>query len=156
MTVYVDNFRAPATVGRIRGRWSHLTADSPDELHAFAARLGHRRDWFQARCKYARCPTVDGVCAHFHYDVVDRNRTAAIALGAVPIDLREMGALVSARRPQFRKDSPMADNQPTPTPVNEIDDSLSDGDDIVYAPCQPIGCDAGRHLPGCVYAEADE
>lgn len=102
MTVYVDNFRAPATVGRIRGRWSHLTADTPDELHEFAARLGHRREWFQAKCKHGACPTIDGVCAHFHYDVVDNRRTAAIALGATPIDLREMGALISARRPHYR------------------------------------------------------
>lgn len=102
MTVYVDNFRTPATVGRLRGRWSHLTADTPDELHAFAERLGHRREWFQAKCKHLPCPTVDGVCAHFHYDVVDRKRTEAIALGAKAIDIREMGALVSARRSQFR------------------------------------------------------
>lgn len=102
MTVYVDNFRAPATVGRIRGRWSHLTADTPDELHEFAARLGHRLEWFQAKCKHGACPTIGGVCAHFHYDVVDSRRTAAIALGATPIDLRAMGALISARRPHYR------------------------------------------------------
>lgn len=108
MTVYVDNFRTPATVGRIRGRWSHLTADTVEELHAFADRLGHRREWFQAKCKYGKCPTVEGVCAHFHYDVVDSNRTKAIALGAQPIDIREMGALVSARRPRFRQQAPDA------------------------------------------------
>lgn len=22
-------------------------------------------------------------------------------------------------------------------------------------PCQPIGCDSGYHIPGCVYAEVD-
>ncbi|MFJ8687381.1 DUF4031 domain-containing protein [Micromonospora wenchangensis] len=102
MTVYVDNFRAPATVGRIRGRWSHLTADTVEELHEFADRLGHRREWFQARCKHGSCPTRDGVCVHWHYDVVDRKRTEAIALGAQPIDIREMGALISARRKALR------------------------------------------------------
>lgn len=102
MTVYVDNYRRPATVGRIRARWSHLTADTPEELHAFAARLGHRREWFQARCKHASCPVRDGVCAHFHYDVVDARRDAAIALGAKAIDIRELGAIVSARRPYYR------------------------------------------------------
>jgi hypothetical protein len=102
MTVYVDNYRVPATVGRIRGRWSHLTADTPEELHEFAARIGHRREWFQGKCKHGACPTIDGVCAHFHYDVVDNRRAAAIEAGAKPIDLREMGALVSARRPYFR------------------------------------------------------
>lgn len=105
MTVYVDAARIPARVGRVNARWSHLTADSPAELHEFAARLGHRREWFQAKCKYGKCPTIEGVCAHFHYDVVDRKRTEAIALGAKPIDIREMGAVVSARRPKFRQDS---------------------------------------------------
>lgn len=31
--------------------------------------------------------------------------------------------------------------------INEWDDSIGD-----LAPCQPIGCDAGMHLPGCAYA----
>jgi hypothetical protein len=30
--------------------------------------------------------------------------------------------------------------------VNEWDDSLD-----MPAPCQPIGCDNGYHLPGCVF-----
>lgn len=97
MTVYVDNFRTPATVGRIRGRWSHLTADTQDELHAFAARLGMDRKWFQEQCK-TRCAPEGQPCPHWHYDVVDAGRTAAIALGAKAINLREMGALISARR----------------------------------------------------------
>lgn len=101
MTVYVDNFRVPARIGRISGRWSHLTADTVEELHTFAERLGQRREWFQARCKNLTCPTVGGVCAHFHYDVVDRRRSRAIELGAEPIDIREMGALVSERRRRF-------------------------------------------------------
>ncbi len=35
--------------------------------------------------------------------------------------------------------------------INEWDDSIDD-----YAPCQPIGCDHGRHLPGCYYTAGDE
>jgi hypothetical protein len=107
VSVYVDNFRAPATVGRIRARWSHLTADTVEELHRFAAHLGHRREWFQGRCKSATCPTVeDGACVHFHYDVVDRARTSAIAHGALPIDIREMGALIAERRRRLREGTP--------------------------------------------------
>ena len=98
MTVYVDNYRVPATVGRITGRWSHLTADSPEELQAFAARLGLRQAWFQARCRYATCPAPHGVCVHFHYDVVDSMRTRAVQAGAVTIDIRDFGALITARR----------------------------------------------------------
>jgi hypothetical protein len=105
MTVYVDNFRAPARVGNIRGRWSHLTADTPAELHQFATLIGLKTSWFQAKCKHGPCPTIDGVCAHFHYDVVDAKRTEAIAAGAKGIDIRELGAIVSARRPEYRRAS---------------------------------------------------
>lgn len=105
MTVYVDNYRVPATVGRIRARWSHLTADTPDELHAFAARLGMRRDWFQEQCK-TKCAPEGQPCPHWHYDVVDARRTEAIALGAKAINLREMGALISARRDAAKQAQP--------------------------------------------------
>jgi hypothetical protein len=44
----------------------------------------------------------------------------------------------------------------TATPVNEVDDSLSEPGYPVYAPCQPIGCDNGHHLPGCVFIERDQ
>lgn len=102
MTVYVDNFRVPARVGRISARWSHLTADTPEELHEFAQRLGMKRGWFQGRCKNGNCPTVNNICTHYHYDVVDSRRTEAIALGAQPITLREMGGITSGRRDRFR------------------------------------------------------
>ena len=102
MSVYVDNFRSPATVGRIRGRWSHLSADTVAELHELAQQIGLKPEWFQARCKHGSCPAVDGVCAHFHYDVIDAKRAEAIAAGAKAIDIREFGAITSARRAQFR------------------------------------------------------
>ena len=94
MTVYVDNFRAPAVVGRIRGRWSHLTADTEAELHAFAERLGLHRAWYQAKCKHGPCSP----CPHWHYDVVDAKRQTAIQLGAKAIDIRELGAIIRGRR----------------------------------------------------------
>jgi hypothetical protein len=87
MTVYVDDFRVPARVGRLSGRWSHLFVDQPDELHAFAAQLGLRRSWFQDK--------GDGL---WHYDVTDSNRAEAIRLGAAPVTWREPGDLIRARR----------------------------------------------------------
>ena len=87
MTVYVDDFRMPARVGRLRARWSYLTADTRDELHAFATRLGLQRGWFQDK--------DDG---RWHYDVTDSKRGEAIALGATPVGIREMGEFVRARR----------------------------------------------------------
>ena len=101
MTVYVDNFRVPATVGRVRGRWSHLTADTVEELHAFAASIGMQRSWFQERCK-TRCAPEGQPCPHWHYDVVDARRTAAIAAGAQAVDLRQMGEIIRARRAGVR------------------------------------------------------
>ncbi len=95
MTVYVDNYRVPATVGRIRARWSHLTADTPTELHSFAAQLGLKREWFQGKCKRLCGPDS---CPHWHYDVTDTTRDQAIALGAEAIDLRQMGELIRSRR----------------------------------------------------------
>lgn len=91
MTVYVDDFRVPARVGRITARWSHLMADTEAELRAFAARLGLRPAWIQ----HPGQPTA-------HFDVTDAVRARAIRLGAQPITLREAGELVRARRAAAR------------------------------------------------------
>lgn len=96
MTVYVDAARIRARVGRITGRWSHLTADTEAELRAFAAQLGLRQEWFQ-RCK-RRCGREGEPCPHWHFDVTDAKRAEALAAGAQPIDLRAMGDLIRARR----------------------------------------------------------
>ncbi|WPN29891.1 DUF4031 domain-containing protein [Pseudomonas sp. P5_109] len=70
MAVYVD-----AEEIKWRGReWSHLVADSLDELHAFADRLGLRRSWFQSKTLYP------------HYDVTKSVRTRALAMGAHGVD----------------------------------------------------------------------
>jgi hypothetical protein len=81
MTVYVDDVRIPARVGRISARWSHLMVGPYDdiaELHAFAARIGLRRSWFQNK-PWPRA----------HYDVTESKRQQAIAAGAVPVTWRE-------------------------------------------------------------------
>jgi hypothetical protein len=94
MAVYVDNARIPANVGGVRGRWSHLTADTMEELGKFAARIGLRAAWFQT-CKRACAPTG---CVHWHYDVTDSKRADAITAGAKEIDIREWGAICASRR----------------------------------------------------------
>ena len=69
MTVYVDD-----AVTLWRGqRWAHLMADTLDELHAFAARLGIPRRAFQDKTSGA------------HYDVTEELREHALRLGAVAI-----------------------------------------------------------------------
>jgi hypothetical protein len=99
VTVYVDDWRQPARVGQIKARWSHLTVGPDDdlaELHAFAARIGLRRAWFQ-----------DKPWPRAHYDVTDSKRREAITAGAVPATWHETGQqrarAVDARRQADRE-----------------------------------------------------
>ncbi|MGW0454506.1 DUF4031 domain-containing protein [Gordonia sputi] len=87
MTVYVDDMRRTATVGAITARWSHLTADTDDELHVFAAGLGLPRRWAQYPGTWKS-----------HYDVTDHQRAEAIAGGAVPIGYTSARAADLLRR----------------------------------------------------------
>lgn len=97
VTVYVDDMRMQATVpngGRsVSGRWSHLMADTEEELIEFAVgRLGMRASWIQ----HPGGPDV-------HFDVVESRRLRAIQLGAVPIACRsaEWMELFERQRERF-------------------------------------------------------
>ena len=92
MAVYVDDARILARVGRIRARWSHLFADSQDELHAFAASIGLKRAWFQPGKPIGGKPSRLG-----HYDVTDAMRARAIATGAQPVGIREFREIIDRR-----------------------------------------------------------
>jgi hypothetical protein len=74
MTVYVDDYRVQARVGRINGRWSHMMADTLPELIEFAVSLGLRKEWLQDK--------ASGV----HFDVTDTVRARAFEAGAVPLE----------------------------------------------------------------------
>jgi hypothetical protein len=78
VTVYVDHAFAHGEWGRWTGG-GHLQADTPEELHEFAARLGLRREWFQSK---------PGRPENDHYDLGARGRARAIELGAIPEDRR--------------------------------------------------------------------
>lgn len=81
VTVYVDDAYIPAHLPGMRPAiWCHLQADSDEELHAFAARLGLKRSWFQERSDR---PEAN------HYDVTKTVRAKAVALGAVEETTRE-------------------------------------------------------------------
>lgn len=71
MAILVDQ-----AIWSFRGRrWAHLVSDhSYEELHEFAVELGLRVEWFQGD----------------HYDVPAHVREHAIALGAEPVDMREL------------------------------------------------------------------
>ena len=87
MTVYVDDLGYPARVGGLNAHWSHLIADDIAEPHAFAARLGLRRQWFQDPTATGKPLAAPGTRAaeNWHYDVTASKRAQAIRLGAVPI-----------------------------------------------------------------------
>ena len=78
MSIYVDALvQYPAHMIQPEARrfgilWSHMTTDGPiEELHAFAAKIGMRRAWFQNHPK------------HPHYDLVPSRRQRALQYGAI-------------------------------------------------------------------------
>jgi hypothetical protein len=81
VSVYVDD-------GFVAGDWGfwsgggHMQADTLEELHAMADRLGLRRSWFQSK---------PGKPWRDHYDLTATNRNQAVRLGAIPVTWREAG-----------------------------------------------------------------
>ncbi len=74
VSVYVDELR---DYGWRLGPSCHLIADTVDELHEFAARVGMKRAWFQ-----------DEFSAQ-HYDLVASRRVRAVKLGAIELGRTE-------------------------------------------------------------------
>lgn len=80
MTIYVDDSFIPAKLPGMRPAiWCHLTADTKDELHAFARSIGLRRSWFQDKAR-----------GLWHYDITKTVRIKAVKAGAVEISWRDM------------------------------------------------------------------
>lgn len=73
MTVYVDPPRKYNTSLRWK-TWSHMIADTEEELHAMADSIGLKREWFQKD----------------HYDVIPTKRAEAIKLGAKVVSTRDI------------------------------------------------------------------
>ena len=55
----------------------HLRADTLEELHEFAAKIGMRPEWFQDKPGQP------------HYDLTETRRALAISRGAIPLSRRE-------------------------------------------------------------------
>lgn len=83
MSVYVDQEKNPYR----HMIMCHMVADTLDELHAMAQRLGLKRSWFQV--------SRSGMP---HYDICQTKREQAIRFGAVEIDRRKMVELVRRNR----------------------------------------------------------
>lgn len=82
MTVYVDDMRA--NFGRMV--MCHMIADTDDELHQMADRIGVARKWFQQK------PSGD------HYDIALSKRALAISFGAAEITVRQCAMMCANRR----------------------------------------------------------
>ena len=81
MSVYID----PLTACNATKIWpwhhsAHLFADTVAELHAFAARLGLKRVWFQDEGFFE------------HYDLTTNKLDKAIQLGAEPLTRADASA----------------------------------------------------------------
>jgi Protein of unknown function (DUF4031) len=87
VTVYAYEMRHQMRIGRpISDPWFNLTADTQDELHEFAARLGIPRRGFQAGSLVG----PQQVSVSWHYTVTASERDRAIELGAQAITQREV------------------------------------------------------------------
>lgn len=84
MAVYVDDMNA--SYGRMK--MSHLLADSDDELHAMAAKIGVARKWWQSPEKTSGS----------HYDIALSKKALAIQYGAIEISWRQAGAMNTRRK----------------------------------------------------------
>src|SRR6266536_2062557 len=114
MSVYVDDMNLPATVQngpRVShtSQWSHLFADSQDELHAFAERLGLRRSYFQPGRPLGGEPSP-----FWHYDVTAGKRAQAIRLGATPVAWRDSARIIREREARSQQAS-AAGRAPVPS-----------------------------------------
>jgi hypothetical protein len=83
MPVYVDNEQIPYR----RMKMCHMLADTEEELHAMADKIGIARRWHQFP------GTVKS-----HYDICLTKRARAIQLGAKEIDRHELVSLIKSRR----------------------------------------------------------
>lgn len=86
MTVYVDDMRA-----QFRGMtMCHMIADTDQELHAMADKIGVLRKWYQ----------------NDHYDIALAKRQHAVRAGAREITWRQAGLMMVNRRAGFPMGTP--------------------------------------------------
>lgn len=82
MTVYVDDMYKYSTGRFRRMKMSHMIADTEEELHAMARKIGVARRWYQGD----------------HYDIALSKRALAVEYGAVEITWRALSKRVVADR----------------------------------------------------------
>jgi hypothetical protein len=83
VTVYVDPVITWGTSPTWKHRSScHMFADTEEELHALARRIGLQRSWHQDRPGFS------------HYDLTATKRREALRAGAVEVSRDEMVAFI--------------------------------------------------------------
>ncbi len=83
MPVYVDDMRAP--FGRMV--MCHMLADTEEELHSMADKIGMQRKWHQK-------PGTP----QSHYDICLAKRALAIGFGAIEITRRQVASVIKNKR----------------------------------------------------------
>jgi hypothetical protein len=85
MTVYVDDMRAKFR----RYVMCHMMADTLEELHEMADKIGVDQKWFQGpHSGHAEFP---------HYDIVLSKRKLAVAAGAIEVSQRRLVEIMAGR-----------------------------------------------------------
>lgn len=93
MTVYVDNMKAQ--YGRMI--MCHMIADTEQELHDMAQRIGVRRKWYQGN----------------HYDICLKMKNKAIRLGAIEVTKRDLvRKLIRIRKSTQSKELSLSNSTP--------------------------------------------
>jgi Protein of unknown function (DUF4031) len=87
VTVYVDDMYLYPLGQFGRMKMSHMMADTTEELLAMADKIGVARRWVQ----HAGTPKE-------HFDIAKSKREEAIALGAIPMTVKELSEWRIARR----------------------------------------------------------
>lgn len=78
MAVYIDALIKWGGSATFKWKEScHMFADTPEELHAMAKKIGLKREWFQ---DHSRLP---------HYDLNKKRRVAAIKAGCIEADRKK-------------------------------------------------------------------
>jgi hypothetical protein len=91
MSVYVDDMYK-SEMGRFsRMKMSHMQADTDEELHVMADKIGIARKWFQGD----------------HYDIAIVKRDLAISRGAIPITMKTLGYMRIVKRETGRFPNPV-------------------------------------------------
>lgn len=93
MAVYVDKIFMHGGSSTFRWKEScHLFADSENELHALARKIGLRREWFQNKNDKS----------FPHYDLTKSRRALALKHGAIQMSFKCMVKRIRKRREELR------------------------------------------------------